>query len=46
MSGGGGGGERTPLFSKLGPNEKCVKGMQVRKQGVGVKKYITYPIQG
>ena len=30
---------------KLGPNEKCVKGMQVRKQG-GVRKCITYPIPG
>ena len=25
------------MFFKLGPNEKCVKGMQVRKQGEGVE---------
>ena len=28
-------GGGTPIFFKLGPNEKCVKGMQVRKQGLG-----------
>ena len=32
-------------FLKLGPNEKSVKGMQIRKQG-GVRKRITYPISG
>ena len=32
---GGGGG--TPIFFKLGPNEKCVKSMQVRKQEWGVE---------
>ena len=32
-------------FLKLGPNEKCLKGMQVRKQD-GVRKCITYPIPG
>ena len=31
---GGGGGSGTPtFFKKLDPNEKCIKGMQVRKQG-------------
>ena len=25
------------MFFKLGPNEKCVKGMQVRKQRWGVE---------
>ena len=30
-----GGGWHTQCFFKLGPNEKCVKGMQVRKQGLG-----------